>query len=124
MFFGAGFALLVRLAGCEILSKVYGWRKDTLIAMRDDLIAVAQDMRTKHADQERAEAQARHDAEIAAARAAQAEKTEPEPQPQAHPPTREAEPLARTSQQVPRLQERSPHALTQPQNKTITGRFI
>jgi hypothetical protein len=121
IFFWAGFALLVLLAGCEILSKVYGWRKDTLIAMRDDLIAVAQDMRTKHADQERAEAQARHDAEIAAARAAEAEKTEPEPQPQAHPPTRDAEPLARTSEQVARLQERSPRGLTEAQKKTIIG---
>src|SRR5450432_3914122 len=29
IFFWAGFALLVLLAGCEILSKVYGWREDT-----------------------------------------------------------------------------------------------
>src|ERR1700686_2012970 len=78
IFFWTGFAFLVLLAGCEILSKVYGWRKDTLIAMRDDLIGVAADMRTKPADQDHVEAQAHpdqahpdqanHDAEIAAAR--------------------------------------------------------
>src|SRR6202163_1095009 len=72
IFFWAGFALLILLAGCEILSKVYGWRKDTLIAMRDDLIAVAQ------------EARGRHDAEIAAPRppGAEGEKTGPQPQSQ------------------------------------------
>jgi hypothetical protein len=130
VFFWAGFAFLVLLAGCEILSKVYGWRKDTLIAMRDDLIAVTQDMRTKQAEQERAAAQARHDAEIAAARPPQVEgeltEPEPRPQPQSQPPqaqqtTHEAEPLARTSEQVARLQERSPRNLTEGQKKTIIG---
>jgi hypothetical protein len=121
IFFWAGFACLVMLAGCEILSKVYGWRKDTLIVMRDDLIAVAADIRTKQADQERVEAQARYDAEIAAARTAgiEAEKTEPEPQPQ--PMARDADPLPRTSEQVARLQERSPRGLTEAQKKTIIG---
>ena len=51
IFFWTGFALLGLLAGCEILSKVYSWRKDTLIAVRDDLIAVAQDARSQQADQ-------------------------------------------------------------------------
>jgi hypothetical protein len=51
VFFWTGFAFLVLLAGCEILSKVYGWRKDTLIAMRDDLIAVAQNIHTQQTDQ-------------------------------------------------------------------------
>src|SRR4029077_19840295 len=96
IFFWVGFAFLVVLAGCEILSKVYGWRKDTLIAMRDDSIAVAQDMRTKQADQEHAEAQARHEAEIAAAHPpeVEADKIEPKPRPQPQTPpqqtTREA----------------------------------
>ena len=108
IFFWAGFALLVLLAGCEILSKVYGWRKDTLIAMRDDAIAVAG---------------ARHDAEIAPARGPEiaGEKTAPEPQPQSQQTTREAEPLARTSEQVARLPERSPRGLTEAQKKTIIG---
>jgi len=120
IFFWAGFAFLVLLAGCEILSKVYGWRKDTLVAMRDDLIAVAGDMRTKRTDQERLEAQAGHDAVIPAARApeVEAERTEPE---QTQQTTREAEPLARTSEQVARLQERSPRSLTEAQKKTIIG---
>ncbi len=123
--FWAGFACLVLLASCEILSKVYGWRKDTLIAMRDDLIGVAENSRTKQTDQERIEAQERHDAQIAAARApeAEAEKTEPELQPRSlsQQSAREAEPIARTSEQVARLQERSPRGLTEAQKKAIIG---
>jgi hypothetical protein len=127
IFFWAGFALLVLLAGCEVLSKVYSWRKDTLIAVRDDLIAVAQDIRTKQTDQERIEVQARRDADMAATRApeVEAEKTapEPQPQPQMQPQqtARESEPLARTSEQVARLQDRSPRGLTEAQKKTIIG---
>ena len=118
IFFWAGFAFLVLLVGCEALSKVYGWRKDTLIAMRADLIAVAADIRTKQADQEHVEAQAHHDAEIAAPRTpVEAERTEPEPQPM----VRDADPLPRTSEQVARLQERSPRGLTEAQKKTIIG---
>src|ERR1700681_3692851 len=77
IFFWAGFAFLVLLAGSEILSKVYGWRKATLVDMRGELFAVAQDIRTKPGDEEHIDAQARHDA---AARApVEAEKTGPEP---------------------------------------------
>jgi hypothetical protein len=118
IFFWAGFAFLVLLAGCEILSKVYGWHKDTLIAMRDDSIAVALEMRTKQADQERVEAQARHEAEIAAAQPPEAEPDKIEPPQQT---TREAEPLGRTSEQVARLQERSPRGLTEGQKKAVIG---
>jgi len=127
IFFWVGFAFLVLLAGCEILSKVYGWRKDTLIAMRDDSIAVAQDMRTKQADQEHYEAQARHEAEIAVAHPpeVEADKIEPKPRPQPQTPpqqiTREAEPLGRTSEQVARLQERSPRGLTEGQKRAVIG---
>jgi hypothetical protein len=118
IFFWAGFACLVLLAGCEILSKVYGWRKDTLIA---DLIGVAANIQTKQTDQERVEAQGRQDVQIAAARApkAEAEKTEPEPLPQQS--AIEAEPIPRTSEQVARLQERSPRSLTEAQRKAIIG---
>ena len=118
IFFWAGFAFLVLLVGCGALSKVYGWRKDTLIAMRDDLISVAADIRTKQADQGHVEAQAHHDAEITAPRTpVEAERTEPEPQPM----VRDADPLPRTSEQVARLQERSPRGLTEAQKKTIIG---
>ena len=135
IFFWTGFAFLVLLAGCEILSKAYGWRKDTLIAMRDDSIGVTADVRPKRADQDQVEPQAHpdqahqdqayHDAEIAAARPPEidAEKAGPEPQPQAQPQAqqaaREAEPIARTSEQVARLQERSPRGLTEAQKKAI-----
>jgi hypothetical protein len=121
IFFWTGFAFLVLLAGCEILSKVYGWRKDTLMAMRDGLIGVAENIRTQ-TDQERVAAPDRHDPQIAPARApeADAEKTEPErSQPQQT--AREAEPTARTSEQVARLQERSPRGLTEAQKKAIVG---
>jgi hypothetical protein len=127
IFFWTGFALLALLAGCEILSKVYGWRKDTLIAMQEDLIAVARNIRTQQTDQERLAAQARRDVEIEAARApeAEAEKTEPEPQPQMQSQPQQAagepEPIARTSEQVARLQERSPRGLTESQKKAIIG---
>jgi hypothetical protein len=128
IFFWVGFALLVLLAGCEILSKVYGWRKDTLIAMRDNLIAVTGAARTLQADQGRLIAPERHEAGIPAARApeADAEKTEPppeprlEPQPQVQQATRDT-PLARTPEQVARLQERSPRSLNEAQKKAIIG---
>jgi hypothetical protein len=149
IFFWAGFACLVLLAGCEILSKVYSWRKDTLLAMRDGLISVAQDVRSKETEQQRGDARARHDGEIANARAPQVEadrnaseaplqpqfqppyqpqlqpQFQPQPQPQSQqapqPAPREAEPLARTPEQVARLQERSPRALTETQKKTIVA---
>ncbi|HEY6256760.1 MAG TPA: hypothetical protein VIY51_13300 [Xanthobacteraceae bacterium] len=134
IFFWAGFALLVLLAGCEVLSKVYSWRKDTLVAMRDEMAALAQDVRSQQAEQERAEAvrieaehaqaQARHDAEIAAAHATEmpAAKAEaPQQRPQTLPAGRESEPVARTNEQVARLQERSPRGLTEAQKKAMIG---
>jgi hypothetical protein len=148
IFFWTGFAFLVLLAGCEIVSKVYSWRKDTLLAMRDDLISIAQDIRPKQTDQDHGEARTR-DAEIGGARIpeAQALKTPPESppapqfqpqfqpqlqpqyqppfqlQPQAQPPqaTRDPEPIARTPEQVARLQERSPRGLTEAQKKTMVA---
>jgi hypothetical protein len=139
IFFWAGFACLVLLAGCEILSKVYSWRKDTLLAMQGDLISVAHDVRSKETEQERGDARARHDAGMANARAPQVEpdRTVPEAplQPQFQPPyqpqfqpqfqpqqaPREADPIARTPEQVARLQERSPRGLTEAQKKTIVA---
>jgi len=127
IFFWVGFAFLILLVGCEILSKVYGWRKDTLIAMRNDLVVVAADMRTKQAEQELAEAQARQEAAIAAAaraHEAEAEKAATEPVPpaqEAQPPQPPTDPLARSSEQVARQQERSPRGLTEGQKKSIVG---
>src|SRR5579863_3582991 len=83
IFFWTGFAFLALLVGCEVLSKAYGWRKDTLIAMRDDMISVAADIRTKQTEEAHVEAQAQHDAGIRAPVAA--DRTEPEPQPQSQP---------------------------------------
>jgi hypothetical protein len=136
IFFWAGFAFLALLVGCEVLSKVYAWHKDALIAVRDDMVVAAADTRTRQAQQELEEAQqarqearqAREEAMIAAAeraRAAEAEKTElaappmqeeHEAQPQAT-----TDPLARSSEQVARLQERSPRGLTEAQKKSIVG---
>jgi len=127
IFFWAGFAFLVLLAGCEVLSKVYGWRKDALLVMRDDMAALAQDVKVRQAEQERLEAerlaaerfvaereaQARREAEAQVA--AEAEKME------APPPTQPSEPVARSSEQVARLQERSPRGLTESQKRAIIG---
>jgi len=129
IFFWTGFAFLVLLAGCEVLSKAYGWRKDSLIAMRDEMAVLAQDVRARQAEQarmeaegveaERAPAQVPLSAEIAAARPSepQPERTALQPQPL----PRETEPLPRTSEQVARLQERSPRGLTETQKKAIIG---
>ena len=136
IFFWAGFALLVLLAGCEILSKVYSWRKDTLIAMRDGLISVAQDVRPQPKDQERigAPLQPRPDADSAPVRPpeVEADRSPPEAQPQMpplqpqmEPPAQpqqtahDTDPLARTSEQVARTPERSPRGLTEGQKKAI-----
>ncbi len=131
IFFWTGFALLGLLAGCEILSKVYSWRKDTLIAVRDDLIAVAQDARSQQADQSPPAAPTDRDLDIAAPRfpAGAGERAEPVPQPQLQPQMQpqapqaapETEPIARTPEQVARLPERSPRGLTEAQKKTIVG---
>ena len=132
IFFWVGFAFLILLVGCEILSKVYGWRKDTLVAMQNDLVVVAADMRTKQAEQDLADAQARQEAAIAAiarTREAEAEKAPPDPMPAApaqeeqppQPPPPPVDPLARSSEQVARQQERSPRGLTEGQKKSIVG---
>jgi hypothetical protein len=128
--FWVGFAFLVLLAGCELLSKAYAWRKDALIAMRDDLLANAETARAKEADQERLKVQDRYTTETARTPATETEKAEtekaeppPEPQPQPQVPqvAPEEEPLARTPEQVARLQERSPRGLTEAQKKMIIG---
>ncbi len=127
IFFWTGFAFLVLLAGCEVLSKVYGWRKDTLIAVRDDLIAVAQEARIRQGDQTRPEG---HEAEIAAPYpGAGGDRTEPgqrlqpqsQLQPQAPQAAPEPEPIVRSPEQVARLPERSPRGLSEAQKKTIVG---
>jgi hypothetical protein len=132
IFFWVGFAFLILLVGCEILSKVYGWRKDTLVAMRNDLVVVAADMRTKQAEQDLADGQARQEAAIAAAREREAEAEKalsepppapptPAPAPEDQPAPPPVDPLARSSEQVARQQERSPRGLTEGQKKSIVG---
>jgi hypothetical protein len=118
IFFWAGFAFLVLLAGCEVLSKVYGWRKDALLAIHDDMAALALDVKVRQAAQARLEAErlaagARREADAQVA--AEAEKME------APPPAEPPEPVARSSEQVARLQERSPRSLTESQKKAIIG---
>ena len=122
IFFWAGFALLVLLAGCEVLSKVYGWRKDNLVALRDEMTVLAQDVHARQAEQAHPEAPraavpAPDEAEIPATRLAEAqpEKAAPPPLP------RESEPTPRTNEQVARLTERSPRGLTEAQKKAIVG---
>src|SRR5579871_2468617 len=62
IFFWTGFACLILLAASIVLSKVYGWRKDALVAVRDQLAAIAADARFE---------QERHELEAARTRAQQ-----------------------------------------------------
>lgn len=129
IFFWTGFGFLVLLAACEVVSKVYGWRKDSLIAMRDEMAVLAQDVHARQSEQARMEAeglaseltppQVPHAPEIAGAHPGetQPERTALQPQPT----PRESEPLPRTSEQVARLQERSPRGFTEAQKKAIIG---
>jgi hypothetical protein len=133
IFFWTGFAFLVLLASCEVLSKVYSWRKDTLIAMRDDLILIAQDaQRTLDAPKSQPETSRlvapEHREPLAAAPPPppppQPAKVQAEPEPQVQPPpvaAAEPEPVARSAEQVARLQERSPRGLSEAQKKAIVG---
>src|SRR3974390_1379287 len=92
IFFWAGFAFLALLIGCEVLSKVYSWRKDSLLVLRDGQVVAAADLRTKQAEQELVDAKARQEAAIAAALRAhdqEAEKAAPPPPPAPAPPQEE-----------------------------------
>jgi hypothetical protein len=124
IFFWTGFAFLALLVGCEVLSKVYGWRKDTLVAMRDNLTLIAQDAQRREPGPSRVVAPERYEPATAPPPApAQPVQAEPEPEPQVQAPAvvPDAEPVARSAEQVARLQERSPRALTEAQKKTIVG---
>jgi hypothetical protein len=127
IFFWTGFAFLVLLAGCELLSKVYGWRKDSLIAMRDEMAVLAQDVRARPEEQAHVEAERiepRTDLQVPYETEIPARPVEAPPEkiaPQAPPIPSESEPVPRTSEQVARLQERSPRGLTEAQKKAIIG---
>jgi hypothetical protein len=124
IFFWAGFSLLVLLAACIVMSKVYGWRKDALITVRNQLIAIAGELQPLQAPQaqpqpgdqieqqeqrERAAAQERRDAEAPGARVPD----EPAERGAAEPP--------RQPDRIARLQERPPRALTEAQKKSVIG---
>jgi hypothetical protein len=146
VFFWTGFACLVLLAGSIVLSKVYSWRKDALVAMRDQLIAIAADARIEQQRREieaelertQAEPQEHHDAGPAVvARAAPAAPAAPlTPAPPAHEaaPARAAPPPAETAvepqseppplrepERIARLTERSPRSLSEGQKRSIVG---
>lgn len=128
IFFWTGFAFLVLLAGCEVLSKVYGWRKDTLVAMRDDLTLIARDAQRRESEASRVFAPEHYEPQLAAAPppvTVQPLKADPdsEPELQAPPPAAapDPEPVARSAEQVARLQERSPRGLSDAQKKAIVG---
>jgi hypothetical protein len=117
IFFWTGFALLLVLAGCIVLSKLYGWRRDALIVRRDQLIAIAQDLRG-HTDSIEPKDQARVAVPVP-------QRAEPEP-PGARIPAEPtdkaaAEPAApeRMPDRVARLQERPPRGLTEGQKKSM-----
>lgn len=140
VFFWTGFACLVLLTGAIVLSKLYGWRKDALIAVRDQLTAIASDARIEQqrreieAEREAAQAQEEpqhHEVEPVVARAAVPPTEQPRPerapppaaekpaQPQAQPQTQPA-PL-REPERIARLPDRSPRSLTEGQKRSIVG---
>jgi hypothetical protein len=121
IFFWAGFTFLVLLAGCVVMSKVYGWRKDALITVRNQLIAIAgelQPLQTPQAPQqpphqaepqeerEHAAAQEHSDGEAAGTRV-------PDEPAEREPP--------RQPDRVARLQDRPPRVLTDAQKKSVIG---
>lgn len=128
IFFWTGFAFLVLLAGCEVLSKVYSWRKDTLITMRDDLTLIARDAQRRESEPSRVFAPEHYEPQVAVVPppvAAQPLKADPDPEPELQAPPSAAapdpEPVARSAEQVARLQERSPRGLGDAQKKAIVG---
>jgi hypothetical protein len=137
VFFWAGFAFLVLLAACILMSKVYGWRKDALVTTREQLISLAEDLRNEELRQleaavrERAQAQAQAqpaEREPEAA-VAQAPEAPIEGTPQALPERPAAVPKAspapappqREPERIARLQDRSPRALSDAQKKAVIG---
>jgi hypothetical protein len=134
IFFWTGFACLVLLAGSIVLSKLYGWRKDALVTVRDQLAAIAADARIeqqrREIEVERARAQPqeqreqeRHDVEPivthAVPPAAPAERA-PVPVEKAAEP-RSAPPPQREPERIARLPERSPRGLTEGQKKSMVS---
>jgi hypothetical protein len=122
IFFWAGFSLLVLLAACILMSKVYGWRRDALITVRNQLIAIAGELQPLQAPQaqpqprdqtgpqeQREGAIERRDAEAPGARVP----GEPAERGVAEPP--------RQPDRVARLQERPPRALTEAQKRSVIG---
>jgi hypothetical protein len=138
IFFWTGFACLVLLASSIVLSKLYGWRKDALIAVREQLTAIAadarleQERREQEAERERAQAQERqpghqpehHEVEPVVAHApaavATAERTPQAPPEKAAEPQSEPPPL-REPERIARLAERSPRGLTEGQKRSMVG---
>jgi hypothetical protein len=132
IFFWTGFACLVLLTGSIVLSKVYGWRKDSLVAVRDQLTAIAAEARfeqeRRKLEAARAQPQAQpdqehHDVEPLAARAAPDASAEPAPE---APPDKAAEPPAgqppvHEPERIARLPERSPRGLSEGQKKSMVS---
>jgi hypothetical protein len=131
IFFWAGFACLVLLAGSIVLSKLYGWRKDALVTVRDQLAAIAADARIEqqrrefeaereHAQPQEQPDQHHPDEEPAVARAASptvAARDAPEKaaEPKSEPPP------GREPERIARLPDRSPRALSEGQKKSMAA---
>jgi hypothetical protein len=135
IFFWTGFACLVLLAGSIFLSKLYGWRKDALVTVREQLAAIAADARIEQqrreleGERERAQPQERSDREprdlepvgaLARPPAAAAERAADAPSEKTAEPKTEPPPM-REPERIARLPERSPRGLTEGQKKSMVG---
>jgi hypothetical protein len=120
VFFWTGFALLLLLAGCIVLSKMYGWRRDALVVRRDQLIAIAQAL-----EGEGQAIQPKDQARVGAPSARQPQPRRSEAEPPAatlpaEPADRlEAAPAERMPDRIARLQERPPRNLTEVQKRGL-----
>ena len=128
IFFWAGFACLILLAACILMSKVYGWRKDALIATREQLISLAEDLRNEDlrqletAARERAQTPERDpEAAIALAPEATPSPERPAAVPKAAAAPAPPPPPAREPERIARLQERPPRELSDAQKKAMIG---
>jgi hypothetical protein len=126
IFFWAGFASLILLAACILMSKVYGWRKDALIATREQLISLAEDLRDEDLRQLEIAARERaptpeHEPEAAIAQAPDALPERPAAAPKAAAAPAPPPPPAREPERIARLQERPPRELSDAQKKAMIG---
>jgi hypothetical protein len=122
IFFWTGFAVLLLLAGCIVLSKVYGWRRDALIVRRDQLIAIAEEL-DSHTESTQPKDPAKLETAAAQQPSQQRADAEPPGARVAAQPANKAVPESAAPERMPdrvaRLEERPPRGLTEAQKRAM-----